>query len=83
MDLNQKTVKCIENLINIYKNKVDDETIMNYIVESFSSDLTPIELNYLKNKYFNIFSIPSLNQEINTYQEISNDEQSNKRRKIS
>ena len=70
MDLNQKTVKCIENLINIYKNKVDDETIMNYIVESFSSDLTPLELNYLKNKYFNIFSQPCLNQEINTYQEM-------------
>ena len=83
MDLNQKTVKCIENLINIYKNKVDNETIMNYIVESFSSDLTPIELNYLKNKYFNIFSHPSLNQQMNIYEEISNDKQSNKRRKIS
>ena len=83
MDLNQKTVKCIENLINIYKNKVDDETIMNYIVESFSSDLTPIELNYLKNKYFNIFNQLCFNQQMNIYQEISNDEQSNKRRKIS
>lgn len=83
MDLNQKTVKCIENLINIYKNKVDDETIMNYIVESFSSDLTPLELNYLKNKYFNIFNQPCLNQQMNIYEEISNDEQSNKRRKIS
>ena len=83
MDLNQKTVKCIENLINIYKNKVDDETIMNYIVESFSSDLTPLELNYLKNKYFNIFNQPCSNQQMNIYEEISNDEQSNKRRKIS
>ena len=83
MDLNQKTVKCIENLINIYKNKVDDKTIMNYIVESFSSDLTPIELNYLKNKYFNIFNQPCLNQQMNIYEEISNNEQSNKRRKIS
>ena len=83
MDLNQKTVKCIEKLINIYKNKVDDKTIMNYIVESFSSDLTPIELNYLKNKYFNIFNQPCLNQQMNIYEEISNNEQSNKRRKIS
>ena len=87
MDLSQKIVKIVENLININKNKLSNQEINENIINSFSSDLTPLELNYLNNKY----TIPvnssnsTINQNPNVLYESNNEdlyEKPSKRRKM-
>lgn len=45
------TIECIENLINIEKNKQNNENTIKLIIGSFSSDLTIEQKNYLNEKY--------------------------------
>jgi len=81
MDLSKKIVKIVENLININKNKLSNQEINENIINSFSSDLTPLELNYLNNKY----TIPTINQNPNVLYESNNEdsyEPPSKRRKM-
>ena len=87
MDLSQKIVKIVENLINVNKNKLSNQEINENIVNSFSSDLTPLELNYLNNKYTISTNLSSqkINQNPNVLYESNNEdsyEQPNKRRKM-
>ena len=84
MDLNQKIVKIVENLINVNKNKLNNKEINENIINSFSTDLTPLELNYLKNKYM-INTTYTTNTTSNDISIINNDdtyEQPSKRRRI-
>lgn len=82
MDNNTKKLECIENLINIEKNKKNDNQTIKIIIGSFSSDLTSDELNYLNEKYIND------ERKSNPYENHFNDNQnvninySNKRRRI-
>lgn len=81
MDLSKKIVKIVENLINVNKNKLSNQEINENIINSFSSDLTPLELNYLNNKY----TIPTINQSPNVLYESNNEdsyEPPSKRRKM-
>lgn len=87
MDLSQKIVKIVENLININKNKLSNQEINENIINSFSSDLTPLELNYLNNKYTISTNLSSqkINQNPNVLYESNNEdsyEQPSKRRKM-
>ena len=84
MDLNQKIVKIVENLINVNKNKLNNQEINENIINSFSTDLTLLELNYLKNKYM-INTTYTTNMTSNDISIINNDdtyEQPSKRRRI-
>ena len=81
MDLSKKIVKIVENLINVNKNKLSNQEINENIINSFSSDLTPLELNYLYNKY----TISTINQNPNVLYESNNEdsyEPPSKRRKM-
>jgi len=87
MDLSQKIVKIVENLININKNKLSNQEINENIINSFSSDLTPLELNYLNNKYTISTNLSSqkINQNPNVLYESNNEylyEPPSKRRKM-
>jgi len=87
MDLSQKIVKIVENLINVNKNKLSNQEINENIINSFSSDLTPLELNYLNNKYTISTNLSSqkINQNPNVLYESNNEdsyEQPSKRRKM-
>ena len=87
MDLSKKIVKIVENLINVNKNKLSNQEINENIINSFSSDLTPLELNYLNNKYTipTISSSQKINQNPNVLYESNNEdsyEPPSKRRKM-
>jgi hypothetical protein len=86
MDLSKKIVKIVENLININKNKLSNQEINENIINSFSSDLTPLELNYLNNKYtIPTISSSTINQNPNVLYESNNEdsyEPPSKRRKM-
>jgi hypothetical protein len=54
MDNIQSTkINSIENLLNIEKNKNNDNNTIKLIIGTFSSDLTPEEKNYLNEKFLN------------------------------
>lgn len=77
---NLNKLGCIENLINIEKNKRNNLSTIKIIIGSFSSDLTPEEINYLNNKYLN----PHQNNYLSSIsnQEIDDQSGSNKRRRL-
>jgi hypothetical protein len=77
---NLNKIECIENLINIEKNKKNDLDTIKVIIGSFCSDLTPEENNYLNNKYLNPHQINYISSTIN--EDINNQEGSNKRRRL-
>lgn len=48
---NTNNLKCIENLLNIEKNKSNDNNILKIIIDSFISELQQCDIYYLYNKY--------------------------------
>ena len=77
-NLQSNKIECIENLINIEKNKQNSENTIKLIIGSFSSDLTIQEKNYLNEKYLS--NIRTLSD--NNYTSENNDNIPNKRRRI-
>ena len=83
-NLQSNKIECIENLINIEKNKQNSENTIKIIIGSFSSDLTSHEKNYLNEKYLNNIRTLSNNNYTsdNHYTSENNDNIPNKRRRI-
>ena len=46
-------IKCIENLLNIEKNKSNNKIALAMIIDSFSSELSRDNIYYLYDKYIN------------------------------
>ena len=46
-------IKCIENLLNIEKNKSNNKIALYMIIDSFSSELSRDNIYYLYDKYIN------------------------------